>query len=220
LAIDGVLVPLLVNEQFKEFDHAIQPPFRTAGQGTILRATLVGRFFAGKRMDFFKGKPWGGYGHMGCCTLLAIEEIESSDTENHTQLDYGSSPDQPDLEKGGCSFRYLISPDQSALLAWQQEADQGKHSWAIDDPRRVALETLSRAVRIDMSSMKKFELTREAQGRRVYICGPTSKGTSYMVVVSRPYWLYFYAHDASRVAWTAIAAYELSCVASARNSFK
>jgi hypothetical protein len=32
-----------------------------------------------------------------------------------------------------------------------------------------------------------------------------------MVVVSRPYWLSFYAHDPSRVAWIAVIAYESSC---------
>jgi len=97
LHIDGIVIPLTVNRQFEEFDKAIQPPFRSGSQGTVVRATLVGRFFAGKRLELFKGKPWGGFGHMGCCTLLAIQEVETSDTENHPNLDYGSSPDQPEL---------------------------------------------------------------------------------------------------------------------------
>jgi hypothetical protein len=86
LVVDGVAVPLVVNMQFEEFDKAIQPPFRSGDQGVIRRATLVGRFFAGKRLELFKGKPWGGFGHMGCCTLLAIQEVEASDTQNHPEL--------------------------------------------------------------------------------------------------------------------------------------
>lgn len=211
LVVDGVAVPLVVNKQFEEFDKAIQPPFRSGDQGVIRRATLIGRFFAGKRLELFKGKPWGGFGHMGCCMLLAIQEIQASDTQNRRALDYGSSADQPKLEKAGCSYSYLLAPDQSALLEWQRKVDEGEYSWALDDPKRVALEALSHAANAGISLMNNLRLSREAQGRMVYTWAPRSKDVSYMVVVSRPYWLSFYAHDANRVAWTAIAAYKSSC---------
>jgi len=211
LRIDGIVIPLIINRQFEEFDKAIQPPFRSGNQGAIVRATLVGRFFAGKRLDLFEGKPWGGFGHMSCCTLLAIQEVETSDTEDHPKLDYGSSPDQPELEKTGCSFRELLSVDQAALLAWQREADQGKHSWAIDDPKQVAFDALTRGASVNISLMRNLELSKDEQGRKVYVSQPGSKHVSYMVVVSRPYWLSFYARDANRVAWAAIAAYQSSC---------
>jgi hypothetical protein len=32
-----------------------------------------------------------------------------------------------------------------------------------------------------------------------------------MIVVSRPYWLTFYAKDARKAAWVVVAAYESSC---------
>ena len=40
---------------------------------------------------------------------------------------------------------------------------------------------------------------------------PETKKASYMVVVSRPYWLSFYAKDRQKVAWVLAAAYESSC---------
>lgn len=211
LQIEGIVVPLTLNKQFEEFDKAIQPPFHSGQQGAVLRARLVGRFFAGKRLELFEGKPWGGFGHMSCCTLLAIQEVETSDTENHPKLDYGSSPDQPELDKAGCRSRELLSVDQSALLAWQREVDDGKHSWATDDPKRVAFDALSHAGHVNMSSMKNLKLSKEEQGRKLYLYQPDSSRLSYMVVVSRPYWLSFYAHDANRVAWAATAAYESQC---------
>ncbi len=211
LQIEGIVVPLTLNRQFEEFDKAIQPPFHSGKQGVVLRATLVGRFFAGKRLEFFEGKPWGGFGHMSCCTLLAIQEVETSDTENHLKLDYGASPDQPELNKAGCGFRELLSVNQSALLAWQREVDDGKHAWATDDPNRVAFDALSHVGHVNLSSLKNLKLSKEQQGRKIYLCRSNSGRLSYMVVVSRPYWLSFYAHDANRVAWTAIAAYESSC---------
>ena len=51
---------------------------------------------------------------------------------------------------------------------------------------------------------------QKAQGRFVYEWKPTNTHAVYMVVVSRPYWLSFYARDPKRVAWVVAAAYE-SC---------
>ncbi len=211
LQIEGIVVPLTLNKQFEEFDKAIQPAFHSGQQGAILRATLVGRFFAGKRVELLKGTSWGSFGHMSCCTLLAIQEVETLDTENHPTLDYGSSLNQPELDKADCSFGELLSVDQSALLAWQREVDDGKHSWATDDPKRVAFDALSHAGHVNMLSMKNLKLSKEVQGRKVYLYQPDSSRLSYIVVVSRPYWLSFYAHDANRVPWAAIAAYESNC---------
>ena len=177
----------------------------------MLRGTLVGRFFAGERSKLSGDKPPGGFGHMGCCTLLAIQEVETSDTENHPNLDSGASVNQPELSRAGCSFRGLLSVEPSALLGWQREVDDGKHAWAIDDPKRVAFDALSHVGSVDLSWLKDLKLSKETQGRKVYMSPPNSARLSYTVVVSRPYWLSFYAHDASRVAWTAIAAYESSC---------
>jgi hypothetical protein len=51
---------------------------------------------------------------------------------------------------------------------------------------------------------------RKTQGRVVYEWRPAKKHVIYMVVVSRPYWLSFYARDPKRVGWVVAAAYE-SC---------
>jgi hypothetical protein len=45
----------------------------------------------------------------------------------------------------------------------------------------------------------------------VYEWTPAGKAETYMVVVSRPYLLSFYALDRKRVAWVVSAAYLSSC---------
>lgn len=210
LVIDKIAVPLLKNEQFVQFDKAIQPPFRSGRHGAIVHATLVGRFFAGRRVEYFKGKPWGGYGHFGCCTLFAIQEIKSVDTENHSDLDYAAEPNEPD--KKGCGYRHLLPIEQAtALMQWQQEADSGKRDWAFDNPKRVASDALATIAKVNVTLLNKMKLIREAQGRKVYEWKSPGKAETYMVVVSRPYWLLFYSHNSKRVAWVAIAAYGSSC---------
>lgn len=212
LVIDKITIPLLRNQQFQQFDKAIQPPFRSGRNGAIVHATLIGRFFAGRRVEYFKGKPWGGYGHFGCCTLFAIQEIKSVDIENNSDLDYGAEPDQPDIDKKGCGYRHLLPIEQTtALMQWQKQVESGKYDWAFDDPQRVALNTLAVLAKVDLALLTNMKLMRETQGRKIYEWKGPGKAGTFMVVVSRPYWLSFYSHDSKRVAWTAIAAYVSSC---------
>ena len=212
MKVEDIPIPLTDNEQFREFDKLIQPPFRSDRHGAIVHATLVGRFFSGRQIKYPKGTYWGGYGHMGCCSLMAIQEVKSIDPQDRDDLDYGASADQPDIDKTRCGYRFLtpIQPT-SDLIKAQQDADLGGHDWVFDDPQRVASSALAHCSKIEESSITGVKETRKAQGRYVYEWTPAGKAATYMVVVSRPYLLSFYAHDPKRVAWVVSAAYLSSC---------
>jgi len=79
LKVEDILIALTDDEHFREFDKLIQPPFRSGVHGSLVHATLVGRFFSGRLIKYPKGTYWGGYGHMGCCSLLAIQEVSMSE---------------------------------------------------------------------------------------------------------------------------------------------
>jgi hypothetical protein len=214
MVLENIPIPLVENDQFREFDKQIQPPFRSGRHGSIVRATAVGRFFAGRQVHYPKTTFWGGYGHMGCCSLLAIQEIKSVSSQDRDDLDYGASPDQPNIDKTGCGYREL-TPIQPAsdLIHAQQEADLGNRDWVFDDPQRVASDALAQFAHVEERSISGLKETRKAQGRYVYEWSPSSKAgpETYTVVASRPYLLSFYAHDAKRVAWVVAAAYVSSC---------
>ena len=70
LVVEGITLPLVEDEIFKQFDARIMGEADTA-----FRATLVGRFFAGELQTLPAGKQWGGYGHLGCCTLFVIQRV-------------------------------------------------------------------------------------------------------------------------------------------------
>ena len=78
-------------------------------------------------------------------------------------------------------------------------------------PNESLLMLLPGFLSIDEKSITEIKQTRKAQGRVVYEWRARGKRTNYMILVSRPYWLSFYAKDAKRIAWVAIAAYESSC---------
>jgi hypothetical protein len=171
----------------------------------------MGRFFSGQQIHYPKATYWGGYGHMGCCSLLAIQQIKSVSPQDRDDLDYGASPDQPDIRKRGCGYRFL-TPIESAgdLIKTQQQADLGGRDWAFDDSLHVAICALAGFAHVEEGSVAGLKQTRNAQGRFVYERRP-NKAETYLVVVSRPYWLSFYARDPKRVAWVLTTAYLSSC---------
>lgn len=59
LTVEDIQVPLVENDQFKQFDKEIQPPFRSEKFGSVVRADLIGRFFAGRKEQFGKGDRSG-----------------------------------------------------------------------------------------------------------------------------------------------------------------
>jgi hypothetical protein len=205
LVIEDISVPLVEDNIFHEFDDLIQ-----RRPDTVVHATLTGRFFSGKEP---KGISWGrGYGHEGCCALLAIQGVRSVDPHNREDLDYGASPDQPDLNKVKCGYRDLFSIwPYGEFVEAQHRADHRTDEWVFDDPRRVAVNALAQRLKIDQTSITGMKQTRKVQGRIVYKWIPPGKDASYMVVVSRPYMLLFYAENPQKIAWVVIAAYESSC---------
>ena len=202
LVVDRIPIPLIDDQQFRQFDKLIHD-----AADTVVHATVVGRFFPGER-EKFNGKSgnWAGYGHMGCCSLLAIQQVVSVDPHDRDNLDYRASPDQPDLNKLKCgTSQELGVPSTLATFDIQHRAEAGENAWVLDDPRRVATDFLSQNLRIDKREIAVVET--KSPGRVVYEWHPVGKPYTYMVVVSRPYWLSFYATDQSKVAWTVIGAY-------------
>lgn len=211
LTVEDIPIPLLINQQFDDFDRAIQPPFRSPQNSAVEHATLVGRFFAGELIKYPTGSEWSGYGHMGCCTLLAVQEIKDPDTKWRSDLAYIAPADFPDTAEPGSCQRSFPIQRTAAQSESQKQAESGARDWAFDDPRRVALDALVEISKMDRSAADALKQTQESQGRKVFEWKVPKKSASYMIVVSRPYWLSFYAHDPNRVAWVVTAAYESSC---------
>ena len=71
LVVEGISIPLVADRHFHEFDRLIQQR-----PVSITRATLIGRFFSGKK-ETTKDGNWNGFGHMGCCSLFVIQQVVS-----------------------------------------------------------------------------------------------------------------------------------------------
>jgi hypothetical protein len=211
LIIEQIPITLVDDERFRELDKLLQ-----RRPDSVARATIVGRFFSGEEITYPAGTHWGGYGHMGCCTLLAIQQVVSVEPHSSAEFDYGFSPEQPNIGKTGCGYTILNDMLKfESLLKAQRDAEMTQAEWLFTDPQRVATSGLATRLSVAEDSIK-LNQTRATQGRFVYEWRPPGKKQVYMIVVSRPYWMSSYAKDAKRVAWVVLAAYESSC--GSRNS--
>src|SRR6476660_9371956 len=74
LVVEGITTRLIEDTLFRRFDAQVRSPGDVS-----FRAHLIGRFFAGLKQHTPKGDFWGGYGHLGCCSLLVIQQVLAVD---------------------------------------------------------------------------------------------------------------------------------------------
>jgi len=191
LVVNGKTMLLHVDETFAKFDKLIQRQ-----PDSTVRATLVGRFFSGKKEHY--GVPFRGFGHMGCCALFVIEQVLSVD-EPDPQLDSRGSPiEEGELEKFE-SYRFRDTPSRTEVLVEQKKAHAGISAWMLKDHRRVISEFLTSSRGVTATEMRRLNSKRIAPGRVLYTLSTGTK--TYVAIVSRPYWLSFYATDPKKVIW-------------------
>ncbi len=202
LVVEDVPIPLTMDQRFREFDNLVQRlPDR------VVRATFSGRFFAGEPES---DRVMPGFGHLGCCSLLAIERVLAVDPQVRADLDYRAEAGSAPPLKVGCSYKDLAPQESgSRIIAAQQQAER-ESEWALNDAQRVVNVTLAKFLDIDPAKVNATQ-TKESAGREVFEWRPERQGKEFVIVASRPYWLSLYAKEPQRVAWVVIAAYESSC---------
>lgn len=203
LEVEKIPISLTIDEQFQQFDKLIQQE-----HDTTIHATIIGRYFSGEKHEYPNGTFWGGYGHMGCCTLLAVERIVSVDPHDRKDIDYGASDTIPELNK--LNSYEIVTPNNSSkdLIMVQQKAETGEREWSFDNPFRVASEALALLSKVNEKSIVGISQIRQSQGKIVYRWRNRAAKVSYLVIVSRPYWLSYFAKDSKKVAWVITTVYK------------
>jgi hypothetical protein len=207
LSIEDIPIPLVSDTTFVDFTELVKKE-----HDTTVRVTLVGRFFAGKGETIRGSTYWRGYGHMGCCSLLAIQRVEAFEPHTRTDVDY--SADAGWYEPGGCdegSVSYLRhvsvsfdAEETQEVIAEQRKADSGERAWAFDDPMRVAIESL----KLPEHKAPLLQRVRSTPSREVFRWKHGKRVT--VIVVVRPYWLSFFAKG-NAVAWVSATIKEVGC---------
>jgi hypothetical protein len=83
LKVEGIEVPLLHDLAFRSLDILLHQPPDKKYESAHVRTTLQGLVFAQYTSIAPNAtnipKRWSGYGHMGCCILIAVERVLSVD---------------------------------------------------------------------------------------------------------------------------------------------
>ena len=77
LEVENLAVPLVEDKVFREFDRIINRSSDSTLDAPRIHVTLIGRFFSGEQQKIGNTISLGGYGHLGCCSLLVIEQVTS-----------------------------------------------------------------------------------------------------------------------------------------------
>jgi hypothetical protein len=208
LIVEGVQIPLIGDAVFQQFTDLLKRE-----RDTTVRVTVVGRFFSGGKQSSNNSTYWRGFGHMGCCSLFVIQRVEWFAPHTRSDVDYTSEAGW--WVKEGCklgSMRYLkhvsisySSETTKQTIAEQRLADSGTQAWAFNEPQRVALESLKPFYKDQTPVLRNVE---NSPVRQVFRWRNGKK--SVVVVVTRPYWLSFYATSDS-VAWVSTTIKEADC---------
>jgi hypothetical protein len=191
LMVEEIPVSLTEDDNFRKFDELIHRP-----PDSEVRATLVGRFFSGKADN--DGSGFGGYGHMGCCTLLAIEKVENV-SDPDASLDSRNTGIDGKYRNKFNSYSYARDlPEGNEVIKMQAAAENGSDDWMFTDHRRLVSEYFNNVMK-DREAVKNLRLAEKSAGRVVY----TSKasGKRYVILVTRPYWLSFYSKNPQKIIW-------------------
>lgn len=203
VVVEGISVPVVDDAIFHRFDEFLHQDMR---MGTSVHATVVARFFAGRIQHYPAGDLWGGYGHMGCCSLFVIQQVLSVDDQRRPDLDYSDTPEQPTC----FPFQGRLYT-QSQMLDAQRRAEHGEQAYAFTSDHDVAVA----AVKSYVKNLKADDLTLKIKSRNtyrsVYVASVQGSADYYMIVLSRPYWLSLSAADPTKVAWVVLGSYKMPC---------
>jgi hypothetical protein len=207
LTVEGIQIPLIEDLIFQQFTNLLEKE-----QDTTVRVTVVGRFFSGVRQTVNGPTYWGGFGHLGCCSLFVIQRVERFEPHTRSDVDYTSEAGSH--EKEGCKISSLQyqrhvsishSDETAAQAISEQKMADGGQTWAFSDPERVAVESLKPfypgQVPV-LRSVKKSPVRQVFQWK--------NGKNRVVVVVTRPYWLSFYTASGS-VAWVSTTIKEAGC---------
>jgi hypothetical protein len=182
-------------------------------EDTTVRLTAVGRFFSGEKQRVNGKTWWGGAGHLGCCSLFVIERVESFEPHTRSDLDYSSEAgwyENEGCKDGSVSYQKHVSipypdADVDQAIADQRKADNGEAVWAFSDLQRVATDSLKTYYPNQVPVLRRVKKT---PARNVFRWKNGRK--QVVVVVTRPYWLSFYATSNS-VVWVSTTIKEAAC---------
>jgi hypothetical protein len=168
----------------------------------MLRATVIGKYFPGKPKTVGGEAMRSGYGHMGCCSLLVIEEVAKVGSELEEPVDFSPVPalTSPSLMKG-CTVSQIQVPPQEDEDQLERGSLEEEYQY-LHDPKKVAARAIAVQESLDAETIEKRLQTEVAtQSLSSYTWASPNGLTSYRITVNKPHWLLQTAAKGDVVIW-------------------
>jgi hypothetical protein len=208
----------------RDFD-ALQKLLETAqksGKTKMLHAILIGKYFSGKPTKTASGETVrSGYGRMGCCSLLIIEEVGTVGPDLEEPVDFSpvSKISQKTLAKG-CTITELQVPPREDEDQLERKSLEDEFQY-LHDPKKVAARAISVHEQISAEDIEKRLQTDSATSSLAsytWTSTSTDATTSYRVAVNKPYWLLETAVSGDAVIWVPKSITKTECIRDPRPS--
>jgi hypothetical protein len=216
---ESLELPLTKDRDFDNLQKLLRAAGKT-GHAMMLRATVIGKYFAGRPTKTANGEfIRAGYGPKGCCSLLIIEEVGTVGTDIEEPVDFSSSPSSLLKPPKDCTVSERPVPsreDEDRLLRKSLEEEFAY----LHDPKQVAAHAVADREGIT-ADQAEARLTADFVTATIttYKWLAPDGVKSYFVTVDRPYWLLQTAVSGDSVIWVPKAMIETECARKPKQSF-
>jgi hypothetical protein len=168
-----------------------------SGRVQMMRATLIGRFFAGPAV----GTKSGEIKHPNA--RLVISEIELVSNKPEDAVDF--TPESHTLPPApkGCTTTALAAPSRDEADKLQRlSREPSENLEYLSDPAQVTARAIATQEKINPEDLSgRLHLTHNAVALREYTWTSADGLRTYSVTVSRPYWLLPSTYSADALIW-------------------
>jgi hypothetical protein len=200
---ESLQLPLNQDRDFNALQKLLQDA-QKSGKTKMLHATLIGKYFAGKPTPTVTGVIRAGYGRLGCCSLLIIEEVGTVEPDIEEPVDFSPvSKVGPKTLAKGCTIVELTVPPREDEDQLERKSLKDEYQY-LHDPKKVAARAISVQDPTSAEDIEKqLQTDSPTSSLASYTWASTSADatTSYHIVVNRPYWLLGTAISGDAVIW-------------------
>jgi hypothetical protein len=194
--LEAGVVPLKRDADYATMQRLMKT-IDAAGKVQLIRATLIGRFFAGPAV----GTKSGEIKHPNA--RLVISEVELVSNKPEDAVDF--TPDSHTLPPSpkGCTVTTLAVPTRNDADKLQRlSREPSENLEYLSDPEQVASRAIASPEKLNPQDLaQKLHLARNAVALREYAWTSTDGLRTYSVTVSRPYWLLPSTYSADALIW-------------------
>ena len=194
--LEAGVVPLKKDTDYETMQRLMKEA-AASGQVKMMRATVIGRFFAGPAV----GTKSGEIKHPNARLVISEVELVTNRLEDPVDLTPLSHA-PPKLAKGCTSTEIAVPSHEEQDKLQRLSREPAEHLEYLSDPKRVAAHTIADQENVSADDVaSKLRPTAEGVAINDYAWTSGDGTRTYSITVNRPYWLLPSTYSGDTVIW-------------------